>query len=269
MNKYQRTAAAAASAFLLLAAISCTKRTAVLAPPAPPKTEVSEAPKPNPPTIISFAAEPGTVERGQSAALRWVVKDATQVEIDHGVGVVALADERRVSPQDDTIYRLRAVGPGGSADATTTLAVMLPPPPPKVEPPKPTISQRISTEVEDVFFDFDRSDVRSDARTALTRNAVALKEILSDFPTHTVILEGHCDERGSAEYNLGLGDRRGTNTKAFLSELGLPLDRVLVISYGKERPQCTESDEACWQKNRRVHFTAGEDQRKANVPSAE
>jgi peptidoglycan-associated lipoprotein len=94
-----------------------------------------------------------------------------------------------------------------------------------------------------------------------------LKEILSDFPTHTVILEGHCDERGSAEYNLGLGDRRGSATKAFLGELGIPLDRLLVVSYGKERPQCTESSEQCWQNNRRVHFTAGEDQRKGNVPA--
>ena len=82
-----------------------------------------------------------------------------------------------------------------------------------------------------------------------------------------MIVEGHCDERGSAEYNLGLGDRRSSTTKAFLGELGVPLDRLLVISYGKERPQCTESNEQCWQKNRRVHFTAGEDQRKANVPA--
>ena len=267
--KLSTAAAAWSAAVLLCAGVACTKKVSVL-PPAPPKVEVVEASKPNPPTIVSFAAEPGTVERGQSAALRWVVKDATQVEIDQGIGVVALADERRVSPQDDTIYRLHAVGPGGTAQASTTLAVMLPPPPPpKAEPPKPTISQRISTEVEDVFFDFDRSDLRSDARTALAHNAAALKEILSDFPTHTVILEGHCDERGSAEYNLGLGDRRSARTKTFLGELGVPLDRLLVISYGKERPQCTESDEACWQKNRRVHFTAGEDQRKANVPAAE
>src|SRR5262249_23703940 len=128
-------------------------------------------------------------------------------------------------------------------------------------------SQRISTEVEDVFFGFDRSDLSPDARSALAHNAAALKEILRDFPSHTVILEGHCDERGSAEYNLGLGGRRGTTTKSFLGELGLPLDRLLVVSYGKERPQCTESSEECWQKNRRVHFTAGEDQRKANISS--
>jgi len=267
MTNNRTTSAAALSAVLLLASVACTKKVSVL-PPAPPKVEVAEAPRPNPPTIVSFAAEPGTLERGQSAALRWIVKDATQVEINQGIGVVALADERRVSPEDDTIYRLRAIGPGGTADATTKIGVMLPPPPPpKAEPPRPTISERISNEIQDVFFAFDRSDLNSDSRTALAHNATALKEILTDFPTHTVILEGHCDERGSAEYNLGLGDRRGSSTKAFLGELGVPVDRLLVVSYGKERPQCSESSEECWQKNRRVHFTPGEDQRKANVPA--
>ncbi len=71
------------------------------------------------------------------------------------------------------------------------------------------------------------------------------------------MIEGHCDERGSAEYNLALGDRRANSAKEFLQELGVPADRLSVISYGKERPQCTEHNEECWQKNRRVHFTAG------------
>jgi peptidoglycan-associated lipoprotein len=73
-----------------------------------------------------------------------------------------------------------------------------------------------------------------------------------------IVIEGHCDERGSAEYNLGLGDRRSTNAKEFLVQLGIPADRVKLVSYGKERPQCTESQEECWQKNRRVHFASGQ-----------
>ena len=73
-----------------------------------------------------------------------------------------------------------------------------------------------------------------------------------------VIIEGHCDERGSAEYNLGLGDRRATSAKEFLSQVGLPADRLKTISYGKERPGCTESNEACWAKNRRVHFAGAQ-----------
>jgi peptidoglycan-associated lipoprotein len=113
-------------------------------------------------------------------------------------------------------------------------------------------------EVTDVFFDYDKSDIREDARGALTRNADAIKAILADFPSDSLTVEGHCDERGSAEYNLGLGDRRATAVKEFLMQLGVPSDRLRTISYGKERPQCTESNEDCWQRNRRAHFAAGQ-----------
>jgi len=120
------------------------------------------------------------------------------------------------------------------------------------------MEQRLSSDVQDAFFDYDKSDIRSDARDALTRDAGALKAILSDFPTAVIMLEGHCDERGSAEYNLGLGDRRATSAKEFLQSLGVPGDRLHTISYGKERPQCTEQNETCYQKNRRVHFSPGQ-----------
>ncbi len=261
--------AAGAIGMVLLTAVGCQKKVAVAPPPAP-KVEAPEAPKPVPPSIVAFVVEPATIERGQSANLRWEVKDATRVEIDRGIGVVAASAERRVAPEEATTYRILATGPGGEASATTTLAVNLPPPPPPppaVKPPT-TISDRLSKEVQDVYFDFDRSDLRTDARAALDQNAAALKSIMADFPTSTVILEGHCDDRGSAEYNLGLGDRRGTTVKAFLSELGLA-ERLLVISYGKERPQCAESSEECWQKNRRVHFAPGEDQLKHVLHGAE
>ena len=262
-------AAGAIGMILLTAAVGCQKKVAVVPPPAP-KVEQPEAPKPVPPTIVTFAVEPATIERGQSANLLWEVKDATRIEIDHGIGAVAASAQRRVAPDEATTYRILAIGPGGEASATTTLAVNLPPPPPPPPPVRPptTISDRLSKEVQDVYFDFDRSEIRPDARAALNQNATALKSIMSEFPTTTVILEGHCDERGSAEYNLGLGDRRGATVKALLNDLGLT-ERLLVISYGKERPQCTESNEECWQKNRRVHFAPGEDQVKRVLHGAE
>ena len=269
MKKTCALAAGAIGMVLLTAAIGCQKKVAVAPPPAP-KVETPEAPKPVPPSIVAFAVEPATIERGQSASLRWEVKDATRVEIDHGIGVVAASAVRRVAPDEATTYRIFATGPGGEASATTTLTVNLPPPlpPPPPVSPKTTITERLSKEVQDVYFDFDRSDIRPDARAALNHNATALKSILEDFPTTTVILEGHCDERGSAEYNLGLGDRRGATVKAFLRDLGLA-ERLLVISYGKERPQCSESTEECWQNNRRVHFAPGEDQVKRVLHGAE
>ena len=270
MERYAK-AAGAISVLLVSTAIGCQKKTAVLTPPAPPKVEAAAAPAPtpNPPTIETFVADPGTVERGRTAALRWVVKDATQIEIDQGLGTVAAVGQREVSPDDHTTYTIRATGPGGQATASTTLAVTLPPPPaPVAAAPRPTISERLSSEVRDVYFDFDKSEIRSDAHGTLTSDAEALKSILSEFPTNTVILEGHCDERGSAEYNLGLGDRRANAVKSFLNQLGIDAERLQAISYGKERPQCTTSDEGCWQMNRRVHFAPGEDQQRKELTSS-
>ena len=270
MLKTRTIAAGAVSLFLMMAALGCTKKVAVAPPPPPPKAETPQVPRPNAPVVLTFAVEPAAIERGQSATLRWNVSDATHVEIDQGIGAVAASGDRRVAPDEPVTYRLLAMGPGGVTAASATLQVNLPlppPPPPAVAPPV-TISHRLANEVHDVYFDFDRSDLRPDASSALSSDAAALKSILAEFPTFTVILEGHCDERGSAEYNLGLGDRRGTAVQAFLRDLGAT-DRLVVISYGKERPQCTESTEECWQKNRRVHFAPGENQLKHVRPGAE
>jgi len=230
-------------------------------PPPPPPAPKVEAPPPTPPakpTIVSFTAEPSTIERGQSATLRWSVQNATDFSINQGIGAVQSSGSRQVFPSNTTTYTLTVQGPGGSASADATVAVTAPPPPPPPPPPAPkrSITDRLSTEVQDAYFDYDKSDIREDARATLTRNADALKSILNDFSGQTITIEGHCDERGSAEYNLGLGDRRATAAKDFLVQLGVPADRLRTISYGKERPQCTESNEACWQKNRRAHFSA-------------
>jgi peptidoglycan-associated lipoprotein len=117
---------------------------------------------------------------------------------------------------------------------------------------------RLRTELSDAYFDYDKSGIRDDARAALAKDAEALRSILTDFPNAVIVLEGHCDERGSAEYNVGLGAQRAASASAYLAALGVQADRLRTISYGKERPQCNESTEACWQMNRRVHFAAGE-----------
>jgi peptidoglycan-associated lipoprotein len=131
-----------------------------------------------------------------------------------------------------------------------------PPPPPPPPPPKRSLSEVLASDVADAYFDYDKSDIREDARATLSRNSDALKRILQEFPGAVVVIEGHCDERGSAEYNLGLGERRATAARDFLVQMGVPADRLTTKSWGKERPQCTESNEDCWQKNRRAHFVA-------------
>jgi len=113
-----------------------------------------------------------------------------------------------------------------------------------------SIEQMFSTEVQDVYFDLDSADIRADARTALSKTA----DFLKAHPDVKVVIEGHCDERGSTEYNLALGDRRASAAKNFLVTLGIPADQMTTVSYGKERPFCTDHDESCWQQNRRGHF---------------
>jgi peptidoglycan-associated lipoprotein len=238
---------------LILFAAGCKKKTPP-PPPPPPPTPVQPAPPAKP--SVQFTAEPGTIERGQSATLRWSVSDATDVAISPAVGTVSGRGDRQVSPADTTTYTLTAKGPGGTETGSATVTVTVPPPPPP--PPaaaKKSLSELLSTEVQDAYYDYDKSDIREDARATLTRNADGLKRIFSEMPEAVVVMEGHCDERGSAEYNLGLGDRRATSAKEFLQQLGVPTDKLKTISYGKERPQCTESNEDCWQKNRRVHFS--------------
>jgi peptidoglycan-associated lipoprotein len=112
--------------------------------------------------------------------------------------------------------------------------------------------------IEDAYFDYDKHTLRPDAVKALQGDSSELRDILKDYPSYKLTIEGHCDERGSAEYNLALGDRRASAAKDFLVQLGVSGDRIKTISYGKERPQCTEANEECWQKNRRAHLSAGQ-----------
>jgi peptidoglycan-associated lipoprotein len=244
---------------LALFAAGCKKKAPPPPPPPPPAAAPAPPPPPAAPTITEFVAEPSSIERGQSSTLRWGVTDANNISIDNGIGSVQATGTRRVFPSDSTTYTLTATGPGGTKTATATVSVTAPPPPPPPPPAaKPDLGQMLSSNVADAFYDYDKSDIRDDARAALTKDADALKAIFADFPDATITIEGHCDERGSAEYNLALGDRRATAAKDFLTQLGVPADKLKTISYGKERPQCTEHTEECWQKNRRAHFSTGQ-----------
>jgi len=234
-------------------AAGCKKKQPAQAPPPPPPPVEKPAP-PKAAVVGSFTAEPSTIVRGEGSTLRWNVQNATEVSIE-GLGSVAASGSRQVFPTQTTSYRLTAKSAGGDAIAAVTVTVTAPPPPPP--PPvvvKASLSERLAKDVTDVYFDYDKSEVREDARAALQKNADALKAILGDFPSAVISVEGHCDERGSAEYNLGLGDRRSTSVREFLVQLGVPGDRLKSISYGKEKPACTEGTEACWSKNRRAHF---------------
>ena len=242
----------------------CSKKAPLPAPPTAPSPTTGGNTNPNEglgrPVIASFTVEPSTVERGQSATLKWSVTNATSVIIDHGIGAVDVSGQRAVVPADSTTYTLTARSESGSAAATATVNVTVPAETPNITKgpgPKEDFGQQIA-HLQDAYFDYDKNDIRSDAQAALTADAAALKQIFADFPSATIIVEGHCDERGSAEYNLGLGDRRASAARDFLVQLGVPADKLKTVSYGKERPVCTEATEDCYQRNRRAHFSAGQ-----------
>ena len=118
-----------------------------------------------------------------------------------------------------------------------------------------TLNERLAR-LEDALFDYDKATIRSDATTALRDDVGVIRDILANYPSQKLVIEGHADERGSSEYNLALGDKRAVATEEFLSTIGIPKAQLTVISYGKDRPVCTDQTEGCWQRNRRAHITA-------------
>jgi peptidoglycan-associated lipoprotein len=118
-----------------------------------------------------------------------------------------------------------------------------------------TLNDRLAR-LEDALFDYDRATIRTDATTVLKDDVGVIRDILINYPSQELVIEGHADERGSAEYNLALGDKRAGAAEEFLTTMGIPAAQLTVISYGKDHPICTDQTEACWQKNRRAHITA-------------
>jgi peptidoglycan-associated lipoprotein len=110
--------------------------------------------------------------------------------------------------------------------------------------------------IEDAYFDYDKHTLRPDAIKALEGDSRELRDILKDYPAYKLTIEGHADERGSAQYNMVLGEQRAESAKSYLVQVGIPGGQLGVISYGKEKPVCQDETEACWQKNRRIHIVA-------------
>jgi peptidoglycan-associated lipoprotein len=213
-------------------------------PPAPPPA----AAPPAQPTV-TLQASRNDISRGQSVTLRWSATNATSVSVTPEVGSVAAEGTTNVAPGQSTTYTATAMGPGGSATASARVTVTVPAPA-AATPRQPSLEELFTKEVQDAFFDYDKAGIRDDARSALAKTA----EFLRSYPQVAVVIEGHCDERGSTEYNVALGDRRDDAAKEFLVSQGIAGDRIQTVSYGKERPFCTQSNEACWQQNRRAHF---------------
>jgi len=227
----------ALGAFLTLGA--CGKKAT---PPPPPPPPAPPAP------TASIAVNPNTIQAGQSASLTWQTSNATDVSID-GIGAVQANGSQSVSPTDSMTYHLVAKGAGGTQEATARLTVTQAPPPPPTTA-NVTDEDLFSQNVKDVYFDYDKADIRGDQQASIQADA----QFFSQHTNMGFTVEGHCDERGSTEYNLALGDQRASAVKSALTAAGVSASRIKTISYGKEKPFCTESNEACWQQNRRGHL---------------
>lgn len=181
--------------------------------------------------------------------LSWKTTDATSVSID-GIGEVPTTGVKTVTPTESTTYHLTAQGNGGTADATAHVTVNAPP---ATSVPSTSMSaeEEFKANVQDIFYDYDTYDIRSDAQSTLSKDA----SYLVSHPNIKVVIGGYCDERGSDEYNLALGQNRADAAKKALVAAGVAADRLRVVSYGKEKPFCTESTESCWQLNRRAGFS--------------
>jgi peptidoglycan-associated lipoprotein len=187
-----------------------------------------------------------------------------------GIAAVALLSAAACTKKVAAVQQPPAPTPVATTSprpASTPAKTTNTPPPTRqaaVQPSKPsampasvrtTLNEELA-KLEDALFDYDQSSIRSDATVALRDDVNVIREILAAYPSQKLMIEGHTDERGSAEYNLALGDRRAHAVQEFLSSMGIPGPQLAVLSYGKEKQVCTDQSESCWQKNRRAHVTA-------------
>lgn len=207
---------------------------------------VPPAPPAQPSPSASIAVSPQNVQRGQTARLSWNSQNASDVTID-GIGAVPASGSKQITATESTTYHLVAKGGGGSTEADARLTVTVP------EPKRASISDEelFAQNVKDIFFNYDNAQIRGDEQAILDHDA----QFLAAHQDWNLTIEGHCDERGSEDYNMALGQSRAKQVMDSLVKQGVKGDAVKLISLGKERPFCTSADnESCWSQNRRAHF---------------
>lgn len=225
----------------LLVAVGCGKKKA---PPTPP---------PPTPVTATLSANPATIQSGQSSTLTWSTQGATDVTLQGSK--VDPNGSQSVSPTETTTYTLSASGAGGNQSAPATVTVIqptpTPTPTPAATPPPLSDDQILAQNITDIYFDYDKADLRPEAQQALSKAASVIKS----HSNWVVRIEGNCDDRGSIEYNLALGERRAAAAQQALVQNGVGSGQLKTVSNGKEKPVCTDATEDCWQRNRNDHFS--------------
>jgi len=227
-------------AAVLLLIAGCAKK--------PVAAKVEAPPPQQPQPTVTLSVYPQEIKSGESAKLTWEANNATEVTLE-SLGSIDLNGSMSVNPTQSTTYRIVAKGPGGTSDATARLTVSAPPPP-VATVVEPTLRELFERNVKDAFFACDSYELDGETSQILASNA----NFLQRHPELTFTVEGHCDERGSEEYNLALGASRAEAVKQALVKQGIGSQRIATNSVGKEKPFCTDSNEECWHLNRRGHF---------------
>ncbi len=242
----------AAAVFVAISAVTgCHKKRSGIDPNSLGPAATTEGAAPT----ATISADPLAIDLGQSVVLNWRTQNATVVTID-GIGQVNVNGTQTVAPSNSTNFHLVAKGDGGTTEANVRVTVRVP-----VAPTVPAntgslpgdmgTDEAFHQNVQDAFFDYDSYDLRPDAQTAISQGAA----YLAAHPAIRVVIGGYADERGSAEYNLALGENRANSARSALIAAGVAPNRLRVISYGKEKQFCTEENETCWQQNRRAQFS--------------
>lgn len=232
------------AALVALVLVGCKKQL----PPIPAVEVAPPAVAPSAPTA-EITATPTVVSAGDPLVLEWQTTDASSASID-GIGAVSTAGVTIVNPKVSSVYHLVAKGAGGTADATARVNVNSPPP---VAAPLNAMSEEetFGANVHDILFDLDSYDIRKDEQTTIEQDA----SYLTSHPDQEILIGGYCDGRGSDEYNFALGQNRADAAKRALVMLGVDASRIRVISYGREKPFCSDPSEKCWQLNRRARLS--------------
>jgi peptidoglycan-associated lipoprotein len=236
---------------VFIALTGCKKHVAASTPTTAPAQPAPPLPAPT----ITLRATPTSIDRGQATSLQWEAKNATSLRIEPEVGSVQTQGSRAVNPSSSVTYTATAVGPGGSASDSARITVRVPaaPAPGAAARTEPRVSadDLFKQYVQTVYFDYDKAEIRPDQVAVLQADAKWLK----GHPGLKFTIEGNCDDRGSEDYNLGLGDRRANVVKEFLVKEGVDVSSIKTVSYGEEKPVCRETTEDCYQRNRRAAFS--------------
>jgi peptidoglycan-associated lipoprotein len=244
--------------FVTFGTFACKRHQAAAIPPTPPPAAEPATAVPAP--TITVRVDRPAITRGQSAMLTVTTQNATGVTIEPGIGSVPVNGNRQISPSSSVTYVATATGRGGTKSDSVRVTVNDPPTPvatpiravtPSVANTPLTMDQQIQKAMQNVLFEFDKADIRPDQVAKLETAAAFLKQ----NPNLKFTIEGHCDEKGSEEYNLALGERRANAVKQYLVHEGIPDSRLATVSYGEEKPLCREQTDACYQRNRRAAYT--------------